>query len=614
MIALDLETIRIIRKAIMDNNIAYIQKVFGDNQEWLNYEVATENWLNIAIVYKKKEIVQYLISLDADVNYGGKDELTPINEAVMAESLDIIKILMENGARIETDHILKNPLFNAILQKNAEIVSYFLTQDIDITIKYNLSYGEVDALKFAKIWSTSEIVSLIENRLIKLGISLPDMDKKIEKNLDKRELKKKFDFALRQIVREWRGEHWGTEEIFAMSFYMDYNNKDIKKRFSCKTMIQTKESCEERIKFSKETFSIQDTLAFKYLPKEYKYTEEGFSGFQCVQEYLTKNCIRFEACEALEDMEAREKMQEDIKNEILLIEKVMIQCIKKLRKEQFLTSDYHNKEFYVFPYLENNHCTKEDILFAKTVNEGLDITEYLEYMERKKNINTNVFVPESIENETKEAQIRKMNKRELKKKLDAALRQMIETCLEKYNNEGLYAMCFWMHYDNVDIESRFLCEIIVQTQKGYEEAVQRFMEECTEEDYRKESLLYYKYLPDEYKYSLDGLDKFQIVQEYLYNNCFNLEECEDLENFDEREQMYESIAKQSLEIEKILAETVAKLRQEKLLTTHDGREFYVFPYIEEDNPPKKYISLTKKMNKGLDLTEYLEFMKSEFFE
>ncbi len=85
-------------------------------------------------------------------------------------------------------------------------------------------------------------------------------------------------------------------------------------------------------------------------------------------------------------------------------------------------------------------------------------------------------------------------------------------------------------------------------------------------------------------------------------------------NFDEREQMYESIAKQSLEIEKILAETVAKLRQEKLLTTHDGREFYVFPYIEEDNPPKKYISLAKKMNKGLDLTEYLEFMKSEFFE
>ena len=292
-------------------------------------------------------------------------------------------------------------------------------------------------------------------------------------------------------------------------------------------------------------------------------------------------------------------MQEDIKNQILLIKEVMLQCIKRLRKEQFLTSDYHNKEFYVFPYLENNHCTKEDILFAKAVNEGLDLAEYLKYMKQTNDINLDVFEPKSTENETKEIQIRKINKRELKKKLEAAIWQMIEVCLEKYSKEGLYAMCFWMHYDSADIESRFLCEIIVQTQKGYEEAVQRFMEEHTENDYRKESLLYYKYLPDEYKYSLDGLDKFQIVQEYLYTNCFNLEECEDLENFDEREQMYESIARQPLEIEKILAETVAKLRQEKLLTTHDGREFYVFPYIEEDSPPKKYISLAKKMNKEL---------------
>ncbi len=173
---------------------------------------------------------------------------------------------------------------------------------------------------------------------------------------------------------------------------MDYNNKDIKKRFSCKTMIQTKESCED----------------FKYLPKKYKYMEEGFSGFQYVQEYLTENCIRFEA---LDDIEAKEKMQEDIKNQILLIKEVMLQCIKRLRKEQFLTSDYHNKEFYVFPYLENDHCTKEDILFAKAVNEGLDLTEYLEYIKQTNDINIDVFEPESTESETKEIQIRKINKR-----------------------------------------------------------------------------------------------------------------------------------------------------------------------------------------------------------
>ena len=36
--------------------------------------------------------------------------------------------------------------------------------------------------------------------------------------IDKQKLKKKLDFAFRQIVSEWRAEHWGTEEIYAMSF------------------------------------------------------------------------------------------------------------------------------------------------------------------------------------------------------------------------------------------------------------------------------------------------------------------------------------------------------------------------------------------------------------
>ena len=34
--------------------------------------------------------------------------------------------------------------------------------------------------------------------------------------MDRRELKKRLDFALRQVVREWRGEYWGKEKIFAI--------------------------------------------------------------------------------------------------------------------------------------------------------------------------------------------------------------------------------------------------------------------------------------------------------------------------------------------------------------------------------------------------------------
>lgn len=56
------------------------------------------------------------------------------------------------------------------------------------------------------------------------------------------------------------------------------------------------------------------------------------------------------------------------------------------------------------------------------------------------------------------------------------------------------------------------------------------------------------------------------MKEYLYENCLNLEECEDLDDYDEREQMYEDIAIQPRDIENVLAASVADLRKEHVLT------------------------------------------------
>lgn len=121
---------------------------------------------------------------------------------------------------------------------------------------------------------------------------------------------------------------------------------------------------------------------------------------------------------------------------------------------------------------------------------------------------------------------------------------MTEACLEKYSGEGLYAMCFRMHYDSVDPDWCFACEVIVQTQTGCEETAQKGIEDGMGENFGR----YCKYLPEEYKYAMDGLDGFRAVKEYLYENCLNLEECEELDDYDEREQMYEDIAKQSRDI------------------------------------------------------------------
>ena len=49
-------------------------------------------------------------------------------------------------------------------------------------------------------------------------------------------------------------------------------------------------------------------------------------------------------------------------------------------------------------------------------------------------------------------------------------------------------------------------------------------------------------------------------------------------------------------------------RKKKILVNHVGKEFYVFPYIGEEDIPKDLLSYTKKMNKGLDVAEYNKFI------
>ena len=79
-------------------------------------------------------------------------------------------------------------------------------------------------------------------------------------------------------------------------------------------------------------------------------------------------------------------------------------------------------------------------MFAKAVNGGLDLIEYLEYMDKRKHIvpDEPIFDLKEIETgNSTEKKNRKLNKRELKNKFSAAIRQMTEACLEKYSGEGL---------------------------------------------------------------------------------------------------------------------------------------------------------------------------------
>lgn len=206
---------------------------------------------------------------------------------------------------------------------------------------------------------------------------------------------------------------------------------------------------------------------------------------------------------------------------------------------------------------------------------------------------------------------RKIVKNEFMDRLETAIRQIVTYFLERYGMEEVTAICFRMHSEtNADSAWRYLCEPILQTKMGYEAAV----EEAKEND-EEEFLLYYKYDPENFQYTaddkVDAMSGFLEVQSYLHDNGLDFEKYNATEAWGEREELYAQLMDEAFEIDRILAEVIAKLRNEKFLVNQDGKEFYVFPYVEEDESTERIISLAKIMNQGLDITEYIEFWDYE---
>lgn len=192
---------------------------------------------------------------------------------------------------------------------------------------------------------------------------------------------------------------------------------------------------------------------------------------------------------------------------------------------------------------------------------------------------------------------RSLEKSVLKEMFGKAIRESVAEFSEKYSDESIFAMSYRMYYDAYEPEDRYQCEIIMQTKEGYQEQSKE----------HKDWLLDFKYIPEEYKYAKQGDGVFLDISDYLFKNCLNLEARHELED-DALDKMDEAIEKENLEIERILAETVADLRKENIFKDKNGNDFYVFPYVGEDSDEQELVSNAKTMNQGLDIREFIEYI------
>jgi ankyrin repeat protein len=109
----------------------------------------------------------YLIQKGIDVNmHGTVADCGAITNVAQKGYLDIVKILYENGAKIEVSNSARNPLFAAIYGGHYEVAKFLIDKGIDITASYSIGKLEnVDAYEYARQFGQLEIAEYIREKL-----------------------------------------------------------------------------------------------------------------------------------------------------------------------------------------------------------------------------------------------------------------------------------------------------------------------------------------------------------------------------------------------------------------------------------------------------------------
>ncbi|MCA9183495.1 MAG: ankyrin repeat domain-containing protein, partial [Planctomycetales bacterium] len=98
-----------------------------------------------------------------DINLkGGTSESSPLDRACADGQYDVVKYLLDKGAKIDVSAPERNPLFGAILSGNLAIAKLLIDRGIDTSVRYSgESMHDMSAIDFAKERGADEFVCLL---------------------------------------------------------------------------------------------------------------------------------------------------------------------------------------------------------------------------------------------------------------------------------------------------------------------------------------------------------------------------------------------------------------------------------------------------------------------
>lgn len=155
-----------VRTAIQNGDLSTVKSIVENNFKILNEVSIFGSVLQIAAREEKTDIVNYLIGCKCDVNLGGGlFKKSPICEAAFKGNMEIVDLLVKNGAKLDVSSFENNPLFAAICNRHVAVAKYLIDNGLDIKVSYPLGELEqCDACEYARQYGVEEIYKYLKSK------------------------------------------------------------------------------------------------------------------------------------------------------------------------------------------------------------------------------------------------------------------------------------------------------------------------------------------------------------------------------------------------------------------------------------------------------------------
>jgi uncharacterized protein len=164
-----------IAEAINASNVDLLERLFLNSPEEIHAFTffAGGRWLHYAASKGKLEVVEKLLAMGADVEALDRSaERTALVDACAFGHFEVVQLLLDRGASLDTTASVSSPLFACIAgyrgsadeprERFAHIARLLIDRGIDLMACYTQSsMVDMDAAAFAVMWGRSDIAAMV---------------------------------------------------------------------------------------------------------------------------------------------------------------------------------------------------------------------------------------------------------------------------------------------------------------------------------------------------------------------------------------------------------------------------------------------------------------------